>query len=192
MFGHDAVLPLEVHVALLRFASRNKTNCLVTITSRRCGKSLKISTNNLILEKQRVTTFYDKVTRVRSFTEGQAVWRVVLPLGEKTEGRGKWSVRWEGPFIIHRIMPKGAYHLRDLAGTLHPNPTNGCFLKRYIVGVWELADPPHPPDAATIVHSAPRLRDSTPPPPTRGNLREKHANAEVVQANAGGVQVQAA
>ena len=98
----------------------------------------------------------------------------MLPLGEKTEGRGKWSARWEGPFIIHRILTKGAYHLRDLDGTLHPNPINGRFLKRHIVGVWERADPPHPPDAATIVHSAPRLRDSTPPPPTRGNLREKH------------------
>ena len=78
----------------------------------------------------------------------------------------------ERPFIIHLILTKGAYHLRDLDGTLHSNPITGRFLKRHIAGVWERTDPPHPLDPATTVHSAPRLRDSTPPPPTRGQPKK--------------------
>ncbi|XP_004292069.1 PREDICTED: uncharacterized protein LOC101313385 [Fragaria vesca subsp. vesca] len=124
--------------------------------------------NNLVLEKQRIARSYDKVTRGRSYAEGQKVWRAVLPLRDKTDGRGKWSARWEGPFIIHRILPKGAYHLRDLDGTIHRNPINGRFLKRHIAGVWEREDPPPPPDPVTTVNSATRHRVLAPPPNTRG------------------------
>ena len=96
------------------------------------------------------------------------MWRAVLPLGDKTDGRGKWSARWDGPFIIHRILPKGAYHLRDLDGTIHRNPINGRFLKRHIAGVWEREDPTPLPDPATTVNSVTRHRIFTPPPNTRG------------------------
>ena len=75
----------------------------------------------------------------------------------------------ERPFIIHLILTKGAYHLRDLDGTLHSNPITGRFLKRHIAGVWEHADP-LPSEPTIVVHSAPRLHDSTPSPPTRGQL----------------------
>ncbi|KAL6202878.1 hypothetical protein ACLB2K_026582 [Fragaria x ananassa] len=66
--------------------------------------------NNLILEKQCVAQSYDKITHIWSFVEGQAMGRAMLPLGKKIEGRRKWSAWWEGPFIIHRILLKGAYN----------------------------------------------------------------------------------
>ena len=99
----------------------------------------------------------------------------MLLLGEKIEGLEKWSVRWERPFIIHRILPKGAYHLRDLDGTLYPNPINGRFLKHHIAGVWGREDP-SPLDLAITVHSALRHRASTLPPPTRGQPKRETRN----------------
>ncbi|KAL6176880.1 hypothetical protein ACLB2K_053512 [Fragaria x ananassa] len=171
MYGHDAVLPLEINIASLRVQEQHQL--LGEDYVHAMWQELKdldehciTAFNNLILEKQRIARSYDKVTRSRSYAEGQTVWCVVLPLGNKTEGRGKWSACWECLFIIHHILPKGAYHLHDLDGTLHRNPFNGRFLKRYIVGVWEGEDPP--PDPAITVHSATCHR-------VRGNPREKHS-----------------
>ena len=100
MFGHDAVLPLEVHVASLRVQEQHQLLCDDYVQTmwqelKDLDKHRITAFNNLILEKQRVARSYDKITRGQSFTEGQTVWRVVLPLAEKTEGRGKWSARWE-------------------------------------------------------------------------------------------------
>ena len=140
MFGYDAVLPLEVHVTSLRVQEQHQL--LGDDYVKAMWQELEdldqhriTAFNNLILKKQRIARSYDKVTRGRSFAEGQMVWRAVLPLGEKTEGHGKWSARWEGSFIIHRIMPKGAFHLCNLDDTLHPNPINRRFLKRHIASV---------------------------------------------------------
>ncbi|XP_004295240.1 PREDICTED: uncharacterized protein LOC101311949 [Fragaria vesca subsp. vesca] len=173
MYGHDAVLPLEINIASLRVQEQHQL--LGEDYVQAMWQELEdldehrvTAFNNLVLKKQRIVRSYDKVTRGRSYAEGQKVWRAVLPLGEKTDGRGKWSAQWEGPFIIHRILPKGAYHLRDLDGTIHRNPINGRFLKRHIAGVWEREDPPLSPDPVTTVNSATRHRVLAPPPNTRG------------------------
>ncbi|XP_024156147.1 uncharacterized protein LOC112164144 [Rosa chinensis] len=90
----------------------------------------------------RIARAYDKRTRGRSFKEGDLVWKAILPLGEKVTGRGKWTQRWEGPFVIHRILERGAFHLKDIDGAIHRNPINGRFLKKYYPSVWEFDDPP--------------------------------------------------
>ncbi|XP_024190470.1 uncharacterized protein LOC112194463 [Rosa chinensis] len=81
--------------------------------------------DNLVMEKQRIAHAYDKRTRGRSYKEGELVWKAVLPFGEKLTRRGKWTPRWEGPFVIYRILERGAFHLKDLDGDLHCNPING-------------------------------------------------------------------
>nr|XP_011463537.1 PREDICTED: uncharacterized protein LOC105351281 [Fragaria vesca subsp. vesca] len=82
MYGHDAVLPLEINIASL---------CAMWQELEDLDVHRVTTYNNLILEKQRIAQSYDKVTRGQSFVEGQKVWRAVLPLGDKIEGRGKWS-----------------------------------------------------------------------------------------------------
>ncbi|XP_024163673.1 uncharacterized protein LOC112170570 [Rosa chinensis] len=96
--------------------------------------------DNLVMEKQSVARTYDKRTCGRSYKEGELIWKAFLPFGEKLTGRGKWTPRWEGPFVIHRILECGAFHLRDLDGDLHRNPINGKFLKKYYPSVWEFED----------------------------------------------------
>jgi hypothetical protein len=100
--------------------------------------------DNLVLEKKQVARAYNKRTRGLSFKEGELVWKVVLPFGEKVRGCGKWSPRWEGPFLIDRILVKGAYHLRYVDGELHLNPINGRYLKKYYPSIWEFNDSPLP------------------------------------------------
>ncbi|KAL6177774.1 hypothetical protein ACLB2K_049296 [Fragaria x ananassa] len=72
----------------------------------------------------------------------QSLHKVVLPLTEKLHGRGKWSPKWEGLFVIDQIYGKGAYRLRDIDGDIHRNSINGRCLKKYFPSVWEFNDPP--------------------------------------------------
>ncbi|XP_024156031.1 uncharacterized protein LOC112164018 [Rosa chinensis] len=87
----------------------------------------------------------------------QAMWQEHEDLsGQRLEAldnlltsRGKWTLRWEGPFVIHRILERGAFHLKDLDGDLHRNPINGRFLKKYYLSVCEFEDPPDKPAPQT-------------------------------------------
>ncbi|XP_050365493.1 uncharacterized protein LOC126784029 [Argentina anserina] len=104
----------------------------------RCMESF----NSLIAEKKKIARLYDKRTRGRSFGVGDLVWQACLPYGERVDSRGKWSAKWEGPFVIDRVMGNGAYYLRDTDGNVHRNPMNGRHLKKYFPSVWEYEDPP--------------------------------------------------
>ena len=149
MFGHDAVLPLEINVRSLRVQEQHQLIGEDYVQAmwqehEDLSESRLAALDSLIIEKKRVSRVYDKRTRGLSFKEGELVWKVILPLGEKSRDRGKWSPRWEGPFIIDKILGKGAYHLRYLDGELHSNPINGRYLKKYYPSVWEFDDPPPP------------------------------------------------
>ncbi|XP_024156151.1 uncharacterized protein LOC112164147 [Rosa chinensis] len=154
MFGHDAVLPLEINVHSLCVQDQHHligddyVQAMWQEHEDLSGQCLE-ALDNLVMEKQRIARAYDKRTRGHSYKEGELVWKVVLPFGEKLTGRGKWTPRWEGPFVIHRILERGAFHLKDLDGDLHCNPINGWFLKKYYPSVWEFEDPPYSSVART-------------------------------------------
>ncbi|XP_040372973.1 uncharacterized protein LOC121052309 [Rosa chinensis] len=154
MFGHDIVLPLEINVHSLRVQDQHHLISEDYVQamwqehedlSEQCLTAL----DNLVMEKQRIARTYDKRTRGRSYKEEDLVWKAVLPFGEKLTGCGKWTLRWEGPFVVHRILERGAFHLKDLDGELHRNPINGRFLKKYYPSVWEFEDPPAQPSSQT-------------------------------------------
>ncbi|XP_024155838.1 uncharacterized protein LOC112163812 [Rosa chinensis] len=154
MFGHDAVLPLELNVQSLRVQDQHHLIGEDYVQamwqehedlSEQCLAAL----DNLVMEKQRIARPYDKRMRGRSYKEGDLVWKAVLPFGEKLTSRGKWTPRWDGPFVVHCIMVRGAFHLKDLDGGIHRNPINGRFLKKYYPSVWEFEDPSDQPSSQT-------------------------------------------
>ena len=46
-------------------------------------------------------------------------------------GVGKFNPMWRGPYIIKRVLEKGAYELVDYEGTTLEEPRNGLYLKKY-------------------------------------------------------------
>jgi hypothetical protein len=46
-------------------------------------------------------------------------------------GAGKFKPMWFGPFIIKKVLEKGAYKLVDFEGNVLPGPINGIYLKKY-------------------------------------------------------------
>ena len=52
-------------------------------------------------------------------------------------GAGNFNPMWRGPYIIKRVLEKGAYELVDYEGTALVEPRNGLYLKKYYA--WFLA-----------------------------------------------------
>ncbi|XP_024163791.1 uncharacterized protein LOC112170699 [Rosa chinensis] len=153
--GHaEAILPLEVNVQSLRVQDQNHLigeDYVQAIWQEHediSDKRLE-ALDSLVMEKQLITLAYDKRMCGRSYKEGELVWKAILPLGEKLTGHGKWTLRWEGPFVVHRILERGAFHLKYLDADIHHNPINGRFLKKYYPSVWEFKDPPALPVSGT-------------------------------------------
>ena len=87
--------------------------------------------NLLVAQKKIAERAYNQWVRQKTFGEGELVWQTVLPIGVKDPRFGKWSPNWEGPFIIHKVLGKRAYRLKDRTSLIHKLPINGKFLKKY-------------------------------------------------------------
>ena len=157
MYGHDAVLPIEINVCSLRVREQHQllgedyVQAMFQEHEDLDEKRLE-ALNNIILEKKKIARLYDKRTKGRTYGEGDLVWKAMLPLD--APGKPKFEPRWEGPFVIDRIVGRGAYQLMSLEGEPHPNPINGRYLKKYLPGVWEFEDP-EPGDQAEGQTDAP-------------------------------------
>ena len=79
--------------------------------------------------KPRIKIQYDRTVQPCSFDEGD----LVLTYDQQHDklGVGKFESMWHGPYIISRVLEKGAYELVDYDGILLGEPHNGIYLKRY-------------------------------------------------------------
>ena len=94
----------------------------------------------LAAQKKIAERAYNQRVRQKTFDEGDLVWQTVLPFGVKDPRFGKWSPNWEGPFVVYKVLGKGAYHLNDRTGLIHKLPINGKFLKKYYPVTWEMQE----------------------------------------------------
>ena len=73
---------------------------------------------------------HDKdVQHHRIFQEGDQVLYFNVTLDHSHSG--KFNPKWKGPFLIHQVLPHGAYKLVTKEGQLLPTPINGNLLKLY-------------------------------------------------------------
>ncbi|WJX50210.1 hypothetical protein P8452_36545 [Trifolium repens] len=108
-YGHDAVLPVEIHLQSVRIQrqaeiSRNHywdmmLDELVDLDEERI-KALEM----LIRQKERVAKAYNKKVKSKTFSVGNLVWKVILPMDKKDRVLDKWSPNWEGPFKVVQVF----------------------------------------------------------------------------------------
>ena len=91
---------------------------------------------NVEANKARVSRWYDKKVKAKTFEQGELVWKLILPIGTKSSKFGKWSPTWEGPFRVNRCVPGNAYILETLEGEEYSRDLNRKYLKKYYPSVW--------------------------------------------------------
>jgi hypothetical protein len=80
-------------------------------------------------QKKRVKAQYDKHVKPHIFSEGDLV--LLYEHERDLLGAGKFEPMWRDPYIVHRVLEKGAYELVDYDGILLSEPRNGLYLKKY-------------------------------------------------------------
>jgi dTDP-4-amino-4,6-dideoxygalactose transaminase len=141
VYGHDAVLPWEIKAGSRRLSFQDQltsdgyatlmTDELDDLAGHRLKALMSIEEN-----KKRVARWYDKKVKAKEFTDGDLVWKLILPVGTKSSKFGKWSPNWEGPYRISRSAPGNAYILETLEGVEFPRALNGKYLKKYYPSIW--------------------------------------------------------
>ena len=96
VYGHDAVLPVEVTVQSLRVARQDQlshTDYEDTMMAEMddLDEAQLAVLNSIIIQKQRVIKSYNRRVRPKTFSIGDLVWKVILSLGTKDPYLGKWS-----------------------------------------------------------------------------------------------------
>ena len=144
VYGQEAVLPIEVNLAALRFAKQNDLsaedyhNLMMDNIDEVADKRIK-ALKDIEKEKLRVEKAYNKRVRLKDFQIGDLVWKVILPVGSRSRKFGKWSPSWEGPLRAVRIVPGNSYLVEILEGSLLPRAINGKYLKKFHPSVWKTA-----------------------------------------------------
>ena len=77
--------------------------------------------------KKRIKKQYDRAVKPRIFLEGDLV--LFYDQDKDALGAGKFEPLWYGPYIVSKILEKGAYELIDYEGTKLARPRNGLYLK---------------------------------------------------------------
>jgi len=141
VYGHEAVLPWELKLDSRRVALQDQLTAdeysalmkdgLEDLAGHRLGALINVEAN-----KARIGRWYDKKVKVKSFDQGELVWKLILPIGTKSSKFGKWSPTWEGPFRINRCVLGNAYILETLEGEEFSRALNGKYLKKYYPSIW--------------------------------------------------------
>ena len=79
--------------------------------------------------KKHVKAQYDKSIQPSAFNEGDLV--LTYDLRYDKLGKGKFEPMLYSPFIISKVLEKGAYELVDYDGIPLGKPRNGLYMKRY-------------------------------------------------------------
>nr|CAE04537.2 OSJNBa0040D17.5 [Oryza sativa Japonica Group] len=134
VYGHEVVLPWEVRIGSRRTELQNDLTAdeyynLMADEREDLVQSRLRALAKVTKDKERVARHYNKKVVPKSFSEGELVWNLILPIGTRDNKFGKWSPNWEGPYQIYKVVSKGAYMLQGLDGEVYGRALNGKYLK---------------------------------------------------------------
>ncbi|XP_070010819.1 uncharacterized protein [Nicotiana sylvestris] len=135
-YGTEAVIPTEVEIPSLRIIVEAEIEDSEWVKTRLEQLTLIDEKKMTVvchgqLYQQRITRAYNKKVRPRNFEVGQHVLRRILP--HHQEAKGKFAPNLKGPYIIKKILPRGALYLGDIEGIDPEAAVNADAVKRYYV-----------------------------------------------------------
>jgi hypothetical protein len=95
----------------------------------RLDETRRLASLAIEAQKKRVKAHFDNTIQPRSFVEGDLV--LLYDQAKDKLGAGKLESMWLGPYIVKRVLQKGAYELIDYEGNPLDKPRNGLYLKKY-------------------------------------------------------------
>jgi hypothetical protein len=142
VYRQEAVLPIEVRLQNLRITGQDYLSAkeYIELMMDKIDEALKSrlkALEEIEKEKVNIAKAYNKRVVEKSFQVGDLVWKMILPLGNRSSKFGKWSPCWEGPFRVIWVVSGNAYFMEDLEGHSLSKALNGKYLKRYYPSMWQ-------------------------------------------------------
>ena len=72
---------------------------------------------------------HDKKIRPRQFQEGELVLKRIPQ--NRQDSHGKWSLNWEGLYVVKKAFSGGALILTEMDGKEFTGPINADIVKKY-------------------------------------------------------------
>jgi hypothetical protein len=133
VYGIEVVMPIECEILSLKLVVELLPNTSVKeerlLYLMRLDETCHDATLVIETQKKRVKSQYDKNVKPRVFSEGDLV--LLYEQDHDLLGTEKFEAMWHGPYIIKRVLEKGAYELVDYDGIPLSKPRNGFYLKKY-------------------------------------------------------------
>jgi hypothetical protein len=140
VYGQEVILPVEVNLVAYRLAKQNKLsttdyhNLLMDNIDEVTDQTLQ-ALQEIEKDKIRVARAYNKKVKLKSFQVGDLVLKIILPVSTKDHKFRKWSLSWERPYKIVKVITWNSYMLETLRGEHLPRARNGRYLKKNIIQV---------------------------------------------------------
>jgi transposase InsO family protein len=128
VYGAEAVLPSEVRYEAPRVVAYTgaTSNAGLEDSMDLLDEARDVAFARSAVYQQGLRNYHSHRVRSRSFVKGDLVLRL------KQKGHHKLEPPWEGPYIIHEVIPGGAYRLKDMeTGGIYTNPWNVAQLRRF-------------------------------------------------------------
>ena len=133
VYGLEVVLPIECEIPSLKLSIE-----LLPATSEegkhflylaQLDETCRTTALAAKAQKKHVKAQYDQSVNPRIHSEGELV--LVYDQANDKLGAGKFELMCHGPYIVKRVLAKGAHELIDYDGVSLDKPRNGIYLKRY-------------------------------------------------------------
>lgn len=134
-YRYDVVLPFKICLQSTRIQKQNEipSEAYWNMMLDELVDSYEESLNALELlerQKKRVEKPYNRKVKIKSFSTGDLVWNVILPMDRKDMALDKWSPKWEGPFQTVQVFSNSACEIEELAEDRRILRLNGNYLKK--------------------------------------------------------------
>eukprot|EP00253_Pinus_taeda_P008535 PITA_08535 len=118
VYGLEATLPIECEIPSLKLAVEFLPDTTPVeehlLYLERLDETRRLASLAIEAQKKRVKTHFDNTVHPRSFIEGDLV--LLYDQANDKLGAGKFEPMWHRPYIVKRVLQKGAYELIDYEG----------------------------------------------------------------------------
>jgi hypothetical protein len=128
LFGAEAVLPTDVHYCAPRVVAYVEEDAQTALANAQdlLDEARDIALACSAVYQQSLCNYHSRRVHGRSFEPGNLV------LCLKQTSTSKLEPPWEGPYLVHKAIPGGAYRLRNpKIGVDVENPWNTTKLRRF-------------------------------------------------------------
>jgi hypothetical protein len=128
LFGAEVMLPMDVRYSAPRVAAYVEEDLDKALADAQdlLDEARDVALVRSAVYQQSLCNYHSRRVRGRSFEPGNLVLRL------KQTSTSKLEPPWKGPYLVHEVIPRGAYHLRNLkTGKDVDNTWNAAQLRRF-------------------------------------------------------------